>query len=467
MNIIILGAGKVGFHLARQLINENKHVTIIERDSHRAKQVSNQLDCIVINDAGNNLEILKQAGLDKADYFISVTESDELNMITCGLASSYLSTIYTIARVRNIDYSHSNMSSQPMLGINHIINPEIEAAREIAKSVEHGAMSNVLQFNNTDLQMLNLTIPDDSSMIGQTLHQVNQSINVTFLVPVLMRDGEYMIPDGNTRFEKYDLVYIIADEKGFDTIFSFFDKAIININKVAIIGCGHLGSYLAEYLNTHKGHETGLLGKIIKKFTKKVTKNLHLIDMDYEQCKYLSERFPKALVTHSDITNEEFWEEEILKGYDLVISSTGNQELNLITSMYAKKVGVRRSIALVQTRAYKNIAENLGIDVSISINNVLVNTILRVIRKGNIKSIHNISGSPFEIIEFELSEKSSLSYQQIKNLKLPKETLIIHVTRGDTNIIPHGALALEPNDHIVLITRKDAIKRLESIFGVN
>lgn len=466
MNIIILGAGKVGYHLARQLIHEDKHVTIIERDSHRAKQVSNQLDCIVINDEGNNLEVLKQAGLEKADYFISVTESDELNMIACGLASSSSEKVFTVARVRNIDYSSSVMTSRSLMGINQIINPEIEAAKEIAKSVEHGAMSNVLQFNNTDLQMLNLSVPRNSSMIGQTLLQVNKTINASFLVPILMRGNEYVIPDGKTLFEENDLVYLISSEKDFDIIFNFFDKPKVKIHKIAIVGCGHLGCYVADYLESEEAVETGFLSKLFNKFTRSSTKNLHLIDSDYEQCKYLSERFPQAQVTHADITNEEVWEEEILNGYDLVITSTGNQELNLITSMYAKKVGVLRSISLVQTRAYKNIAESLGIDVSISINNVLVSTILKVIRKGNIKSIHNISGSPYEIIEFELSQTSSLSYQQIKNLKLPRETLIIHVTRGETNILPHGSLALEPNDHVVLITRKDAVKRLESIFEV-
>lgn len=467
MNIIILGAGKVGYHLARQLIHEDQHVTVIERDSHRAKEVSNQLDCIVINDEGNNLEVLKQAGLEKADFFISVTESDELNMIACGLASSSNSSVFTIARVRNIDYSHSSMSSRSLMGINQIINPEIEAAKEIAKSVEHGALSNVLQFNNTDLKMLNLSVPRDSVMIGKNLTEIRQSIKATFLVPILMRNRTYIIPDGTTVVEEGDLVYIIAEESDFEEIFRFFDKPKVSIKKVAIVGCGNLGCYVAGYLDSFGTDDSSFLHKFLNRFTGHSDgKNLHLIDSDYEQCKYLSEKFPHSHVTHADITHEEVWEEELLKDYDLVISSTGNQELNLITSMYAKKVGVLRSIALVQTRAYKNIAESLGIDVSISINNVLVSTILKIIRKGNIKSIHNISGSPYEIIEFELNEKSSFSYQQIKNIKLPKETLIIHVTRGETNMVPHGALALEPSDLVVLIARKDSIKRLEAIFGV-
>lgn len=467
MNIIILGAGKVGYHLAKQLIHLDQYVTIIERNSLRAKQVSNQLDCMIINGEGNNLETLQQAGLDKADFFISVTESDELNMIACGFASSHKSDIYTIARVRNIDYSSSTMNSHSLMGINHIINPEIEAAREIAKSVEHGALSNVLQFNNTDLQMLNLTVPAKSAMIGQSLLQVNQTIGATFLVPIITREGDYIIPDGNTTFQGSDSLYIMARENDFDVIFNFFDKPKINIRKIAIVGCGNLGCYVADYLAPHSQVESGLLGKIINRFTKQEHGgNLHLIDSDYDQCKYLSEHFPYAHVSHADVTSEEIWEEELFKDFDLVISSTGNQELNLITGMYAKKVGVLRAISLVQTRAYKNIAESLGIDVSISINNVLVNTILKIIRKGNIKSIHNISGSPFEIIEFALTTKSALTYKQIKSLKLPKETLILLVNRGESNLIPNGAMTLEPDDNIVLITKKDSIKKLEALFGV-
>lgn len=467
MNIIILGAGKVGFHLARQLIHEDQHVTIIERDSHRAKEVANQLDCIVINDRGNNLEVLRQAGLDKADFFISVTESDELNMIACGLASSNKEGIFTIARVRNIDYSHSAMNSRSLMGINLIINPEIEAAKEIAKSVEHGAMSNVLQFNNTDLQMLSLAVPRESFMIGKSLTEISREIKVPFLVPVIMRRGDYIIPDGSKIFQEGDLVYSIAREADFEEIFRFFEKPKVAINKVAIVGCGNLGCYVADFLDSFSIEDATLLDKIFSRFMgPKVKKNLHLIDSDYEQCKYLSERYPHAQVTHADITHEAVWEEEILKDYDLVISSTGNQELNLITSMYAKKIGVMRSIALVQTRAYKQIAENLGIDVSVSINNVLVNTILKTIRKGNIKSLHNIAGSPYEIIEFELQKNSSLCYKQIMELKFPGETLIIHVSRGESHLVPNGALVLEPNDHIVLITRKDSVRRLETLFGV-
>jgi trk system potassium uptake protein len=466
MNIIILGSGKVGFHLARQLINEDKQVTIIEKNPLRAKQVSNQLDCLVINDEGNNLEVLFQAGLEKADFFISVTESDELNMIACGLAASNAKNIFTIARVRNIDYSHNQLSSNTVFGINHIINPEIEAAKVIAMSVEHGAMSNVMLFDNTDLQMRNLIIPISSNLIGKNLHQVNEAIDATFLVPIMLRDDTHLIPSGDTIFEGNELLYVIATEEDFNVILKSFNKPIISLKNVAIIGCGKLGCYVADYLGYYKEEETKFIGRIMKRFSKDRVKKLHLIDSDYERCQYLTEHYPQAMVTHADITQEEIWEEELLKDYDLVISTTGNQELNLITGMYAKKEGAARSISLVETIAYRRISESLGIDVSVSINDVLVNTILKVIRKGNIKSIYNISGSPFEIIEFEISPASSLCNKIIKNIKLPKETLIILISREEMNIIPHGDLSIEPNDHMVVITRSDTIKRLESIFEV-
>ncbi|MCK5156485.1 MAG: Trk system potassium transporter TrkA [Spirochaetales bacterium] len=466
MNIIILGSGKVGYHLARQLISEDKQVTIIEKNPLRAKQVSNQLDCMVINDEGNNLDVLNHAGLEKADFFISVTESDELNMIACGLAASNSKNVFTIARVRNIDYSHNQQSSNAVFGINHIINPEIEAAKVIAMSVEYGAMSNVMLFDNTDLQMRNITIPTGSPLIGQTLHQVNEAIDATFLVPIILREDTHLIPSGNTVFEGNELLYVIATDEDFNTIFKFFNKPIISLKDVAIIGCGRLGCYVADYLGYYKDEETKFIDKIIKRFSKERVKRLHLIDRDYEKCQFLTENYPLAMVTHADITQEEIWEEELLKDYDLVISTTDNQELNLITCMYAKKEGVSRAISLVETIAYRRISESLGIDVSISINDVLVNTILKVIRKGNIKSIYNISGSPFEIIEFEINPTSPLCRKLIKNIKLPKETLIILISRDEMNIIPHGDLTIEQKDHIVVITRRDTIKRLESIFEV-
>ena len=283
---------------------------------------------------------------------------------------------------------------------------------------------------------------------------------------ILLREDTHLIPSGDTVFEGNELLYVIATEEDFKVILKFFNKPIISLKDVAIIGCGKLGCYVADYLGYYKEEETKFIGRIMKRFSKDRVKKLHLIDSDYERCQYLTEHYPQAMVTHADITQEEIWEEKLLKDYDLVISTTGNQELNLITGMYAKKEGAARTISLVETIAYRRISESLGIDVSVSINDVLVNTILKVIRKGNIKSIYNISGSPFEIIEFEISPASPLCNKLIKNIKLPKETLIILISREEMNIIPRGNLTIEPKDHMVVITRSDTIKRLESIFGV-
>lgn len=466
MNVIILGAGKVGYHLARQLIHEHVDVTIIEKDPDQVKKINNQLDCIVIEDKGNNIEILKQAGVEKADCFIGVTNSDEVNIICCGLATSISESIITIARVRNIDYSRNAGKNPTVMGIDYIINPEIEAARVITRSIEHGAMSNVMLFDNTDLQMRNLTLHSGSSLIGQTLQGFAELVDTSFLVPILIRDDDYIMPKGNTIFMENDFLYVLASEKSFQVLFNVFGKPKVSLNKVTILGGGKLGCYVADNLGFNQEKTIGFFGHFLRRLTKGRAKQLQIIDRDYQRSKYLKERYPNASIIHADITDESLWEEELMTGYELVISATGNPELNLILAIYAKKNKIPRSIALVQTRAYQHIAEDLGIDVCISINNVLVNTILKLIRKGNIKSIYNISGSPFEVIEFEIHHNSPLCRKQIKNIKLPKDSLVLHISRGDDHIIPRGDLAIEAEDHVVVISHRDSVSKLGSVFEV-
>ncbi len=464
MDVIILGAGKVGTQLGRQLIHEEKEVTIIEKDPQKAKNIANLLDCMVINEEGNNARVLIDAGIKNADYFISVTESDEVNLIACGIASTESDQVKTIARVRNIEYSTSRMRSQSLLGIDQIFNSEIETAKAVVQSIEHGAMSNVMQFADVNLQMRNLTVTEDSPLVNQSLIELRSNIDADFLVPIIIRDDSYVIPSGETQIKENDLLYLLASRQDFDRIFQVFGKPKLLLNNIAIIGCGKQGCYIADYLGEQLMDVQGIFGRWFKKIFGERGKKLHLVESDYERCKYLNEHYPNALVTHGDIADESLWEEELLTGSDLLITSTGNQELNLITSMYAKKMGIARAIALVQTKTYQRIGEELGIDVTISVNNVLVNSIMKLVRRGDVRSLYPISGSPFEIIEFRIKDNSVLSGKAISSLRLPKNTLVILVLREETSIIPHGGLEIRSGDHLFLVTRSDTVNRLESLF---
>ena len=200
---------------------------------------------------------------------------------------------------------------------------------------------------------------------------------------------------------------------------------------------------------------------MFKKIIPGKTRQIHFIEMDYDKCKSLIDRYPDSQVTHADISDEGILESGEIEGYDLLLTATGNQELNIITAMYAKKMGISRTIALVQKKGYMNIAQDLGIDVVVSLNNALVNSILKIIRRGNIRSVHTISDSMFEIIEFALEKGSHIAGKAVKDVKLPKQSLILMVVRQNEQILPHGEMTLQPGDRVLIIARTDDIKKIE------
>ncbi len=467
MYIVILGAGRVGLQLARQLILEKKDVALIERDSDKARDAANKLDCLVINDEGNSMEGLSKAGIQKADIFVSVTASDETNLIACGLVSAEFNSVVTIARVRNLDYSRTKMISNSFLGIDFVINPEIEAAKIISYAISHGARSDIMLFENSDLQMRNLSIRKDSVFIGQSLKSLRQSMDFAFLIAAVMRDENYIIPTGDTVINEGDELYIISSEKGFETIFKLEDLNKTELNRITLVGGGHISAYVADELLGQK-ENGGILGntRLGRLFGKKQQKkNLQIIEKNYDRCKELAERFPGALITHADVTDDSFNDEEHLAETDLLITATNNQELNIITGIYAKTLGVPKSMALVIRNGYRTMAHNLNVDMTVCLNDTVVNSILKVIRKGNIKNVHALSGGKLEVVEFQIEESSPIAGSKINELKLPENSLVIFMSHNGQEMIPHGDTVIESGDYVVLILERESVPRIEKIIS--
>jgi len=463
MHIVILGAGSVGYHLAKQLINENKDVAIIEKDVKAAKRAANYLDCMVIRDEGRNINVLKEAGIDKAEFFISVTDSDEVNMITCGLVASKSSVPNKIARVRNIDYSQVQTPQSPFMGIDHIVNPEAEASKVIIRSIEHGALSDILFFEKSKLQMRNMTITVDSPFCNHNLQSIKATLGVSFLIAFILRNNDFIIPSGDTELLENDNLYIISTEDMFEKIFASAGKFRINLNKIVIIGGGKIGSYVAEHLLRKQRRDANFIRGFTRSFVRRLKENLIIIDKDVEICETLADRFSDALIINEDISDEGIYEEGQLSEYDLLVASTDNQELNLITAAYAKSIGIKRSIAVVNKYNYLNIASKIGVDVTVSQKNSIVNSILKLIRKGNIKNIYSFVDGKVEAIEL-LVANSPISGNKIRNIKLPPQTLIVSIAREGEDILPSGDSTVENGDHIVVISEKESVPKIEAIF---
>lgn len=363
-------------------------------------------------------------------------------MIACGLVASEYSVPVKIARVRNLDYSKAKIMEKSFLGIDFIVNSEVETSRQIANTIALGADSDVMLFENTDLQMRNVMVNLASYFANKSVKDIRHGIKEPFLIAGIMRDNEFVIPTGDTVVREHDNIYLLATQKDFTKIFIRAGKKQETIDRIVIVGGGRIGELACQYLI-----RTG--------------RDITIIESNYERCKVLSERFPDALVLNADISDESIFEEEALGNRDLMVTVTDNQELNMLASLYAKTMGVRRSIALVTTASYLAIASRLDIDVTISPKNSTVDAIMKFIRKGNIKSLHSIFGGKAEVIEFLANEKSKMNGKCIRDLEFPEHSIILSVVRDNTNMLPHGNLAIEPGDLIIMIAAKDSIPYIE------
>ena len=463
MSAVILGAGTVGFRLAQQLISENQDVVLIEKDPQRAEHASDNLDCLVINDVGNNIETLRRAETGKADYFIAVTDSDEINMLVCGIVAGEFSKPKKIARVRNIDYWNTNVISQAILGIDYVVSPEIEVARSIVNAVDRGAVSDVMFFEKTGLQMRSIAVAGNSPFVGRSIEAFRKSMNARFLVAVIFRMGEYIIPSGSDRVYEGDRLYLVATETDFEHVFTSIGIKMSRIDTIAVVGAGRIGQYVISHLFEDADQKAGFFRKLFRRSTapkRKVT----IIDRDYDTCKELAELYPEAMIINADISDEKFPEDELFPKVDLLVATTANQELNIVTAVYSKSMGTKRSIALVNKASYVHIANGLDIDVALSPTDSMVSTILKFIRRANVQSLHSIADGNLDVFSVTVEPKSRAINRAIEDLKLPRSALVISLYRDDENIIPSGELIIREGDNLIVIADKESIPGLEAIF---
>jgi trk system potassium uptake protein TrkA len=464
MKVIIVGAGVVGLQIAKQLIDEKKDVVLIERDAERARVAANRLDCMVINKPGNSLEALREAGADSADFFIAVTDSDEVNLISCVLVGGEKSGPFKVARVRNIDYSSMPVADEGFLGINFVVNPEVVAAETIIRTIEHGANSDIMFFEHSGAQMRHLTVEVDSPIVNRKLSDIGRAFGVTFLIAVVLREHDVLIPSGETVVIAGDTLYIVATDEGFEVLYEKLGIVKMDLRRIVIVGGGKIGAMIAAHLLDGQKKSGGVIRRLMKVFSEERRRSVKIIDRAYARCKELSQQLPGALVINADVSDEGVFEEEHFANSDLIIAVTGNQELNLVTAVYAKTLGIKRSVALVSKTSYTRVASQLGIDVPVSLKNSVVNTILKLIRKGSVRTVHSISEGSIEVMEISVDHRSLASGKRISEVRLPQGALVVSVLREDQTIIPDGEYVLQGGDHIIVIAGIEFIERIQTLF---
>lgn len=447
MNIVIVGAGEVGTHIASQLVAEQKDVVIIEKDPECAARASNMIDCLVVTGEGSNVDVLRQAGAENADIFIAATSVDEVNMISCFVAGSAFNTPVKIARVRNVDYMRGGLLKNSSIGIDYLVNPEIEAAFDIVQTVVHGASSGIFAFQGTNAQLRDFLVKDDSIFNGVLVKDIRSLIDQNFIIAGVLRNEMLHIPKGDFQILTGDHIYIVALGKSFNKILTRAGMTVDKLKRIVLVGGGLIGKHIAGMLI-----EDG--------------KDVRIIEKDYERCKELSALYPEATVINGNISDQDVFEEENIAYTDAIITTTQSEELNILAGVYAKSKGVKRAVALIDKLNYTTLATNLGIDSCISAKLSSVDAILKFIRKGNIKNVYTIFEGQAEAIEFIVGgSNQNIVGKKIMDLKLPAGCLIITVQRHRKTIIPTGSFVIEEGDSLITFVAHDEISKLEELFN--
>ena len=478
MKIIIVGAGFTGTQLARRLIQEKNDVVVIENNEDTARHVSNRLDCLVIPENGNNLVALKQAGIAKADALVMLTESDEVNMITCSLVDSVYPDVIKIARVRNPDY-YVNMPEEidntdnPLYGIDFMIQPDQEAAGAIVSAVEHGAVTEVLDFDDSQYELSHITVEKGSALDGETIMNLRKVAGVEFVVAYIESKTGISLPSGQTIIRAEDRLGILTKTENIPHFLELSGSKLEEIKKIALVGAGRVGTAIAEQLIAEKKLDVfkRLFNNHKKQSSsKKRLYELVIIDKDDEKCKIVANRFSNANVFCADIIDESFIEEEDLASFDLLISATHNHELNMVTCAYFKTLGVAKTIALVNSEGFASMARNIGVDVAVPIKDVVVDSIMSHLRGKSVKDLHTIGGSgEIEIMEFVIPAGAKHCGKALKDIALTGVFLVLMIKKQETEhfVIPDGNTVLEEGDSVILICyskdNKRVIERLSDL----
>ena len=443
MRVVIVGAGKVGFSVAKYLVEEDHDVIVIEEDEVRREIVQNSLDVMTIGGNGASPKVLTHPDVVKADLMIAVTDSDEVNMVVC-MAAKNVGIKQTMARVRNVDYIGSEEDAfHASMGIDITINPEYVTAVEISKILSIPAALDVEDFANARIRLLEVRIRPDSAIIDIPISDLDFGPNV--LIAGILRLGKMIIPHGYDELKPYDNVFFVGDPVAIKEVGNRFRDTLTPVNRVVIIGAGRVGRNLATLLETQ--------GMSVK-----------VIDKDPDRCHLLAKSLKKGTVYCGEGTDMDLLSEEGVGEADAVVCLTDDDKLNLLLALLAKEIGAQKTIVRVGKTEYIPLMEKVGVDVVLSPRTLTASVILSYVKRNKFVSVSLLEGDKAQAIELIVTSKSKVVGKKLKNASLPRNCLVGAVVHDDHVYVPNGDSILNDGDRIVIFALPEIVTKVEKFF---
>lgn len=442
MRVIIVGAGEVGRHLCQQLSHENHDVVLIDNSSARLHKVEREQNILAIEGNGASANVLEEAGIDKADLFIAVTDIDEVNLIACIMAASY-GNMRRVARVRNEDYLDQKSPFQgKQLGIDLIINPDQVMADEIVKISQFSAAFEVVNFFHGQILLAGYPVKASCSLCGIRLSDLkNLKGAYDFVVVAVVRGNVTIIPRGNDKIELNDRIYIVARRNDIKAVEKLLNIKSIDLSKVFVVGGGQVGF------------------RVARAFEQKNI-DVAIVEQDHNKCEILAEKLRSAVVLNFDGLDARELLAEGIEDADLFVAVTDGDTSNILASLLAKHHGAQKCITRISKTDFIPLLGRLGIDVALSSRLVAANMILKFVRRGIVLSAASLLGSDAEVVEFVISKRWQYEGQTVEKIPFPDGANLAAIIRSGEIIIPSGVTEIKKGDRVVLFAVKDAVTKV-------
>ena len=438
MNIIIIGCGRVGRTLAEKLNNDGNAITVIDMSAEKVDKIVNRCDVMGIVGNGATYTVQREAGIDTADLLIAVTNSDELNLLCCVIAQKE-GKCQTVARVKNPEYSADSLYLKEELDLAMVINPEYEAAEEIARVLRFPSAINIEPFAKGKVELIKFKLQKDSLAIGLSVKELVMKYHLDALICTIERGDEAYIASGDFVFAEKDVVSIVATPKKANEFFKKLHSKGHSVKNALIVGGGVIAHYLCEILS-----RSGIRLKIIEK-----NKNI---------CEEIAEEWENVDVIHGDASDHDLLLEEGITRADAFVALADLDEENILLSVFAKGEGCGKLVTKINRIDYANVINQLELDTIICPRAITADTILRYVRArkntrgSNVETLHNLIPGKVEASEFVVREGSLVVGVPLYQLKFKKNVLIASITRGDEVILPRGQDVILVGDSVVVVS---------------
>lgn len=451
MKIIIIGAGQVGATLAENLVGEQNEITIVDLDRRLLNELQDKFDLRVVCGNGAHPDILETAGADDADMIISVTSTDEVNMLSCQIAYSMFNTPTKIARIRSeqyIRYKDKLFHNQDM-PVDYLIAPEQLVTSYIKRLIDYPGALQVMEFASGKVSLVAVKAYYGGKLVGHAISTLREHIpNVDTRVAAIFRQGRAIRPLGSTIIEADDEVFFVAATDNIRIVMEELQRLEDTYRRIMIVGGGHVGAGLAKQLE--KSHR------------------VKLVEKDMERAEFLSADLQNTLVLHGDASDQQLLSEEHIEDIDVFVAVTNDDEANIMSAMLAKRMGAKKTMVLIQRSAYVDLVQGGDIDIAISPQNATISALLRHVRRGDIVNVYSLRKGAAEAIEAIAhgDEKTSkVIGKTIREIKLPAGATIGAIVRGEEVLIAHDDTIIRADDHVVMfLVDKKYIREVERLF---